>query len=173
MATTRLSQIQNHISSPSDLVSTLYSSDRQVVTITINNAARANCLSTAVLKALLAAFTSINPKITLDSSVDSEDPIAFAEKVCRSHSPNSVPKVIILKSAGKIFSSGHDLREFHAASGDYKTIHDIFELCNTLMLTIQRLPQVVISQVVPPFGGGGGGGNIGRSKGLQPQQEHN
>lgn len=171
MAAKRLSQIQNHISSPSDLASTLYSSDRHVVTITINNAARANCLSTAVLKALLAAFTSINPKITLDSSIDSEDPIVFAERVCRSHSPNPVPKVVLLKSVGKIFSSGHDLREFHAANGDYKAIHDIFELCNRLMLTIQRLPQVVISQVFPPFDGGSG--DIGRFKGLQRQQEHN
>jgi enoyl-CoA hydratase/carnithine racemase len=118
-----------------------------VVTITINNAARANCLSTPVLQAILDALRSINPLITLDSSVDSEDPIAFAERVCQSHVPNPVPKAVILKSAGKIFSSGHDLKEFHAAKGDYKKIHDIFELCNTMMLTIRRLPQTVISQV--------------------------
>jgi enoyl-CoA hydratase/carnithine racemase len=147
MATNRLSQLQNHLSPSSDLVLTSYSSDSRVVTITINNGARANCLSTPVLQAMLAAFSSINPNIKLDSSVDTEDPIAFSERVCQSHSPNPVPKVVILKSAGKIFCSGHDLREFHAANGDYRTIHDIFELCNTLMLAIQRLPQVVISQV--------------------------
>ena len=96
---------------------------------------------------MLDAFKSINPRISLDSSIDSEDPIVFAERVCQSHLPNIVPKVVILKSNGKIFSSGHDLKEFHAAKGDYKTIHDIFKLCNTLMLTIRRLPQIVISQV--------------------------
>lgn len=154
MATNRLSLVKNHLSPSSELVLTSYSSYCRIVTITINNPARANCLSTPVLKAILAAFSNINPNITLDSSVDTEDPIAFAERVCQSHSPNSVPKVVILKSAGKIFCSGHDLREFHVANGDYKTIHDIFELCNTLMLTIQRLPQVVISQVYSGDGGG-------------------
>ena len=84
--------------------------------------------------------------------MDTEDPIAFAERVCQSHSPKPVPKVVILKSEGKIFYSGHDLREFHMANGDYKTTHDIFELCNTVMLTIRRLPQVVISQVSPGDG---------------------
>jgi enoyl-CoA hydratase/carnithine racemase len=147
MASNRLSQIQNHLIHQSSLVITSYSSDHRVVTITINHAARANCLSTPVLQALLDALKSINPRITLHSSIDSEDPIAFAERVCHSHAPNPVPKVVILKSNGKIFSSGHDLKEFHAAKGDYKKIHEIFELCNTVMLTIRRLPQIVISQV--------------------------
>lgn len=169
MATNRLSQLQNHLSPSSDLVLTSYSPGGRVVTITINNAARANCLSTNVLKALLAAFSSINPNITLDSSVDTEDPIAFAERVCQSHSPNPVPKVVILRSAGRIFCSGHDLREFHVANGDYQTIHNIFELCNTLMLTIQRLPQVVISQV---YSDHDGGDNF-RCKELPQRQEPN
>lgn len=147
MAAKRLYQIQNHIASQSDLVLTSYSSDGRVITITINNATRANCLSTPVLAALLTALTSINAKTKLDSSVDSEDPIIFSERVCQSHSPNPVPRVVILKSAGKIFCSGHDLREFHVANGEYKTIYNIFELCNRVMLTIRRLPQVVISQV--------------------------
>lgn len=147
MASNRLSQIRNHLSHQSSLVLTSYSSDRRVVTITINYVARANCLSTPVLQAILDALRSINPRITLDPSIDSEDPIAFAERVCHSHAPNPIPKVVILKSNGKIFSSGHDLKEFDAAKGDYKKIHHIFELCNVMMLTIRRLPQVVISQV--------------------------
>lgn len=154
MASDRLSQLQNHLdpsSDPSDVVLVSYSPDDRVVTVTINNARRANCLSTPVLKALLTAFRSINPDINIDASIDKEDPIEFAMRVCRSHAPKKVPKVIILKSAGKIFCSGHDLREFHAANGDYSTVHEIFELCNTMMLTIQRLPQIVISQVLPFF----------------------
>ena len=148
MATGRLLQIQNHLSSSSQLVIASYSSDLRVATIVINNATRANCLSTPVLKALLTALRSINPGISLDSSIDTEDPIIFAERVCRSHSPNPFPKVVILKSAGKIFCSGHDLREFHETHGDYQKVHAIFELCNTVMLAIQRLPQIVISQVL-------------------------
>ena len=147
MASTRLAQVQDHLAPSSDLVLVSYSPDGRVVIITINNARRANCLSTLVMEALLTAFRSINPDIDIDASIDKEDPIEFATRVCRSHAPKRVPKVIILKSAGKIFCSGHDLREFHAANGDYKTVHDVFELCNTMMLTIQRLPQIVVSQV--------------------------
>jgi enoyl-CoA hydratase/carnithine racemase len=148
MTTPRLGQIQQHLSTPQDLVLTSYSPDDRIVTITINNAPRANCLSTPVLRALLAAFASINPSIELDASVDKEDPVSFGERVCQSHAPNTVPRVVILKSNGKIFCSGHDLREFYGKKeDDYPAIRDIFELCNKLMLTIHRLPQIVISQV--------------------------
>ena len=148
MASTRLAQIQEHIVSPSDLVLTSHSPDGKVATLTINNATRANCLSTPVLKAILASLASINPQISLDSSIDTEDPIDFAERVCQSHYPHPVPAVVVVKSTGKIFCSGHDLREFHAAAGDYDMIHKVFELCNSVMLSIQRLPQIVISQVL-------------------------
>lgn len=144
MASTRLSQLQNHLS-PVNLVLTSYSPDRQVVTLKINNAARANCLSTAVLQTLLSALTAINPGINIDSSIDTEDPISFAERVCRSHT-TPIPKVVVLKSAGNIFCSGHDLRELHAAE-TCEAMHNIFRLCTTVMLTIRRLPQIVISQV--------------------------
>ena len=143
----RLSQIQGHISGLANLVLTSYSPDGRVVTITINNPDRANCLSAAVLEALLFALTSVNPHITLDSSIDVEDPITFAERICQSHKLKPTPKVVILKTVGKIFCSGHDLRELHSAKGDNGTIQNIFLLCNRVMLTINRLPQIVISQV--------------------------
>jgi hypothetical protein len=144
---TRIAQIREHLSPSSNLILTSHSADGKVITLTINNAARANCLSTPVLEALLQALRSINPEITLDSSVDREDPILFAERVVRSHGHHTVPKVVILKAAGNIFSSGHDLREFHNTSCGFKAFHKIFDLCNSVMLTIRRLPQVVISQV--------------------------
>jgi hypothetical protein len=150
----RLVQLQNHLSSPpsEDLVLTKYSSNRRIVTIAINNARHANCLSVAVLTALLSALQSINPQIKLEESLDSEDPISFAERVSKSHMPGQIPKVVIIKSEGKVFCSGHDLKELR--SGEFHTIHEIFKLCNTLMLTIRRLPQIVISQVrrrLPPL----------------------
>ena len=152
MSSQRLSQLQTHLSpnppSPNkDLVLTKYSPCGRIITLTINHAARANCLSVAVLTALLSALGSINPHITLDASIDSENPVTFAERVCTSsHKTKRIPKVVIIKSEGdKVFCSGHDLRELHDA--EYKRVHEIFELCNTLMLTIRRLPQIVISQV--------------------------
>ena len=153
MSSHRLSQLQNHLSPhpvPSnDLVLTTTSLNKHIITLTINNASRANCLSVAVLQSLLNALRSINPNITLDESIDSEDPITFAERVCKFHKPDQIPKVVIIKSEGKVFSSGHDLRELKNAR-EYKSILEIFQLCNTLMLTIRRLPQIVISQVNPP-----------------------
>lgn len=147
MSSTRLSQIQKHLTPSTQLILSSYSTDGRVITLTINNAVRANCLSTPVLEELLAALQSINPEITLDSTVEGEDPIRFAKRVVQSHGSRKVPKVVIIKAAGKIFSSGHDLKEFHNSNYDYDTIHNIFQLCNKVMLTIRRLPQVVISQV--------------------------
>jgi hypothetical protein len=149
MASSRLSQIRSHLHPNNDLVQTSYSTDRRVVTLTINNAVRANCLSTPVLQALLSTLIAINPRISLDSSIDNEDPVTFAERVCHSHTGSTIPKVVILNSAGPIFSSGHDLRELRGVSGNQDAIHDIFALCNTVMLSIHRLPQIVISQVTP------------------------
>jgi enoyl-CoA hydratase/carnithine racemase len=150
----RLSQLQTQLSPapeplpPTDLVLTSVSPSGHIVTLTINHASRANSLSTAVLTSLLSALRSINPHIEIDESIDSEDPVAFAERVCSSQS-EKVPKVVIIKSVGKVFCSGHDLRELKGL--EYDGLLRIFELCNTLMMTIQRLPQIVISQVALPF----------------------
>ena len=78
----RLAQLQNHLSPPTqkDIVLVKYSANRRIVTVTINNARHANCLSVAVLTALLSALRSINPQIKLDESIDSKDPIIFAEE---------------------------------------------------------------------------------------------
>jgi hypothetical protein len=146
MSSTRLSQIQGHLSPNSPLVLTSSSANSQVITLTINYATRANCLSTPVLKALLAALSSINPQMRIGPSIDTEDPIVYADRVVRSRS-SLVPKVIIIKSMGRVFCSGHDLREFHIANGNRDSIQTVFNLCNELMLTIRRLPQIVISQV--------------------------
>ena len=151
----RLSQLQTHLSPapeplpPTDLVLTNVSTSGHIVTLTINHASRANSLSTAVLTSLLSALRLINPHIQIDAAIDSEDPVAFAERVCCGSQSQKVPKVVIIKSMGKVFCSGHDLRELKGL--EYDGLLRIFELCNTLMMTIQRLPQIVISQVALPF----------------------
>jgi enoyl-CoA hydratase/carnithine racemase len=146
MSSTRLSQIQGHLSSNSPLVLTSSSANSQVITLTINHATRANCLSTPVLTALLAALSSINPQMPIGPFIDTEDPIVYADRAVSSHS-SVVPKVIIIKSMGQVFCSGHDLREFHISNGNPDQIQTVFNLCNELMLTIHRIPQIVISQV--------------------------
>jgi enoyl-CoA hydratase/carnithine racemase len=54
-------------------------------------------------------------------------------------------RAVILQSAGKVFSSGHDLGEMTGrAVDDYRLI---FDSCTRLMTRIQSIPQPVIAQV--------------------------
>ncbi len=53
-------------------------------------------------------------------------------------------KVVIIKGAGKIFSSGHDLRE---VLEDPIGVERLFKKCYEVMHSIRDLPQTVIAQV--------------------------
>lgn len=53
--------------------------------------------------------------------------------------------VVILRSAGPVFSAGHDLREF--VGGTREAYAATLRLSTEVMLTIRRLPQPVIAQV--------------------------
>ncbi len=54
-------------------------------------------------------------------------------------------KVLILKSTGPSFSSGHDLSEIKAASGSKKKLLNIFNKCSKMMQSIREIPQPVIA----------------------------
>jgi enoyl-CoA hydratase/carnithine racemase len=54
-------------------------------------------------------------------------------------------RVIVLKGAGPAFSAGHDLKELVDRSLDEE--REVFEVCERLMQTIQRIPQPVIAAV--------------------------
>ena len=52
---------------------------------------------------------------------------------------------VILRAAGKVFCSGHDLNEMTGRNiGDYRRI---FDVCSELMLKVQAIPQPVIAEV--------------------------
>lgn len=53
--------------------------------------------------------------------------------------------VAIVQSAGKVFSSGHDLGEM--TGRDVEEYRHIFDICTALMAKIQSIPQPVIAQV--------------------------
>jgi enoyl-CoA hydratase/carnithine racemase len=58
---------------------------------------------------------------------------------------NGEVRAVIVQSAGKVFSSGHDLGEMTGRSvADYRRI---FDICTELMTKIQAIPQPVIAQV--------------------------
>ncbi|MBY0525086.1 MAG: enoyl-CoA hydratase [Gemmataceae bacterium] len=54
-------------------------------------------------------------------------------------------RVVVLRAAGPVFSSGHDLRELSGTSGDDAA--SLFALCTEVMEAIRHLPQPVIAQV--------------------------
>lgn len=90
-----------------------------VAVVTLNRPEKRNALSLDVMRELVAAFEAIGA----DRSV----------------------KVAILRGIGPVFSAGHDLREMLARSVDeYRTT---FDVCVTLMETIQRIPQPVIAEI--------------------------
>lgn len=90
-----------------------------VVAITINRPAQRNALSSALMRELRGAFEQ-----------------QAARRDCLA---------IVLRAAGSVFCSGHDLRELTG-----RTLADeraIFDLCTSLMTTIQSIPQPVIAVV--------------------------
>lgn len=99
--------------------------DGPIANLTLNNPAKLNVLSDAMLDALLNQFSALaqTPQI----------------------------RVITLKGAGKAFCAGHDLREMtdkrQAPDGGTQAFKDLFETCSEMMSKIRALPQPVIAQV--------------------------
>ncbi len=91
-----------------------------VATLTLNRGAQMNLLTLEMLGALQSALDAI----AKDGSV----------------------RVVVLAAAGKGFCAGHDLKEIRAL-GTPDKVSALFETCNRMMLSIQRLPQPVIAKV--------------------------
>ena len=56
-------------------------------------------------------------------------------------------KVVLLKSTGPSFSSGHDLKEVKEAAKSKSKLLNIFKKCSKMMQTIREIPQPVIACV--------------------------
>ncbi len=91
-----------------------------VATLTLNRPAQMNLLTLEMLGALQSALDAI----AKDASV----------------------RVVVLAGAGKGFCAGHDLKEIRGLGAPEK-VSALFETCNRMMLSIQRLPQPVIARV--------------------------
>jgi enoyl-CoA hydratase/carnithine racemase len=87
--------------------------------LTLNHPEKRNALSTAMLRELKDRFAALSS----DKSV----------------------RVVILRANGRVFSSGHDLREL--AGIDEAACTGLFALCSDVMQAIRKLPQPVIAQV--------------------------
>ncbi len=99
-----------------ELVLTEYNGS--IATLTLNNPAKRNTLSVAMMSAVIDAF----------------------ESVARSEALG-----VILAANGPVFSAGHNFGDMLNATADETTA--IFALCTRMMDTIQAIPQPVIAKV--------------------------
>ena len=90
-----------------------------VVTLTLNNPSKRNALSTETLLELRDLFAEF----------ERDDDV----------------RVVVLRSEGPVFSSGHDLREL--IDRDEAAYTEVFALCTEVMEAIRLLPKPVIAQV--------------------------
>ena len=102
---------------PADLV--LAETTDGVTVLTLNHPEKRNALSHAMLTRLREHFARL--------------------------ANDQATRVVILRAAGKVFSSGHDLRELADGSGPDAAA--LFALCTDVMMAIRKLPQPVIAQV--------------------------
>nr|WP_287961265.1 enoyl-CoA hydratase-related protein [Acidiplasma sp.] len=87
--------------------------------ININNETKRNALSKSIL---LSIYNELNV-VSRDKTI----------------------KVVVIKSNGPVFSSGHDLNEIlHGSSED---VMSLFNACGDMMKLIRKIPQVVIASV--------------------------
>lgn len=87
--------------------------------ITLNHPERRNALSLVMLREL----NDLLENLKVDSNV----------------------KVVVVRGAGKVFSSGHDLAEM--VNGGFADYMEIFQTCSSFMYKIQDMPQPFIAQV--------------------------
>ncbi len=90
-----------------------------IAVFTLNNPRRQNALSNSLLRALHGLLEQIK-----------DDPAV---------------RVVVVRSEGPVFSSGHDLSEM--IDGDREAYAGIFEDCTLVMESIRLLPKPVIAQV--------------------------
>ena len=120
--------MNNHNLKPSDPCSSMNPSEPlvirenlgSVVTLTLNCPKQFNALSVHMLSAMQTELDSI----VQDSSI----------------------RVVVIAANGKAFCAGHNLKEMRA-NPEKAFQRALFKQCSQMMLTINRMPQVVIAKV--------------------------
>jgi len=99
--------------------SILFEADGPIAILTLNRPQRRNALS-------LELMTEV---------IDCLDEIAKDRNL----------RVVLLRAAGKVFSSGHDLSEM--VGRDINEYRQVFDVCTEMMARVQSIPQPVIAEV--------------------------
>ena len=105
--------------SSADLLVNLAS--KNICIITLNNPGKRNPLSSSIISKMQEIFNYLKK--------------------------NKKIKVVIIKSTGNVFCSGHDLKEIKKSNNKQETLKKLFNKCSKMMLSINQLPQPVIAAV--------------------------
>ncbi|MBF96608.1 MAG: Enoyl-CoA-hydratase [Alphaproteobacteria bacterium MarineAlpha9_Bin4] len=95
--------------------------NNNICEITLNNPLKRNPLSLELITSLQALFHKLKK--------------------------SKMVKVVILKSTGPSFCSGHDLNEVRKLSKSKVRLLNLFKKCSQMMMTVRELPQPVIACV--------------------------
>ncbi|KAA0914260.1 enoyl-CoA hydratase [Psychrobacter sp. ANT_WB68] len=118
---TQFNPIQSHSSSiDSNEPLVIRENSGSVVTLTLNSPKQFNALSVELLAVMQAELDNI----AQDTNI----------------------QVLVIAANGKAFCAGHNLKEMRA-NPDEAFQRALFEQCSQMMLTINRMPQVVIAKV--------------------------
>jgi enoyl-CoA hydratase/carnithine racemase len=97
----------------------LFDIEGQIAIVTLNRPQRRNALSLELMTELIDCLNEIGRDRTL--------------------------RVVLLRAAGKVFSSGHDLSEM--VGRNINEYRQVFDVCTELMTKVQSIPQPVIAEV--------------------------
>src|SRR5580704_3035793 len=97
----------------------LFDSEGQIAIVTLNRPQRRNALSLELMTELIDCLNEIGHDRAL--------------------------RVVLLRAAGKVFSSGHDLNEM--VGRNINEYRQVFDVCTELMTKVQSIPQPVIAEV--------------------------
>lgn len=97
----------------------LFEIDGPIALVTLNRPQRRNALSLELMQELIRCLNEIGGNREL--------------------------RVAVLRAAGKVFSSGHDLGEM--VGRDINEYREVFDVCTELMTRVQSIPQPVIAEV--------------------------
>jgi enoyl-CoA hydratase/carnithine racemase len=97
----------------------LFEADGPFAVITLNRPQRRNALSLELMRELIACLNEIGGNREL--------------------------RVVLLRAAGKVFCSGHDLSQM--TGRDINDYREVFDVCTELMTRLQSIPQPVIAEV--------------------------
>ena len=99
--------------------SILFDTEGDIAIVTLNRPQRRNALSLELMTELIDCLNEIGRDRAL--------------------------RVVLLRAAGKVFSSGHDLSEM--VGRDINEYRQVFDVCTELMTRVQSIPQPVIAEV--------------------------